>query len=104
MWFSTGVGPQLGSLPAVTNEMQTSEIESCGGSVQERVQHFSTAFWLGIFSESLSFKGRLLGMDDVFRLITKKAMLEANRPCECLQHVRHIALPAAELGEEVAPG
>ena len=56
MWFSTGVGPQLGSLPAVANEMQTSEVESCGGSVQEGVQHFSMAFWLGTFSESLSYR------------------------------------------------
>lgn len=56
MWFSTGVGPQLGSLPAVAHETQRSEVESCGGSVQERVQHFSTAFWLGTFSESLSYR------------------------------------------------
>lgn len=49
-------------------------------------------------------KGKLLGMDDVIRLLTKKAILEANRPCKCLQCVRHSTLPAAELGKEVAPG
>jgi len=42
-------------------------------------------------------------MDDVLRLLTKKAILEANRACRSLQCVGHIALPASEL-KDVAPG
>lgn len=44
------------------------------------------------------------GMDDVFGLLTKKKHL---RPKGCdgyLQRVRHVALPATEQGEKVAPG
>lgn len=43
-------------------------------------------------------------MDDVFAHLTKK---KHSRPTDCdgyLQRVRHIALPATEQGEKVAPG
>lgn len=61
VWFPAGVGPQLASLSAVANNVQTSEVEFCGGSVG--VQHFSTLFWLGTFSESLSYRKRKVTRD-----------------------------------------
>lgn len=72
MWFSTGAGSWLGSLLAVTNEIHISEVESCGGPVQERVQHFSMAFWLGT-SERLSYgKGKVTRDGQCLQAFNKK--------------------------------
>lgn len=94
----------LGFLHSAVNEMQVSKVETCGGSVRESAsfQHSLLAkalFWRSFRQEREGYMGWMMSSP-----FYKKSIPEANRPWKCLQCVRHFSLPAAELGEEVAPG